>query len=61
MEATVALSLGQLAIKARSNRELYLLLVNDWGVYMSPIKDANEGYVRSVVTSTIKVRKTGLL
>ena len=43
MEATVPLNLSQLGIKYKSKRELYLLIVNDRGVFMPPLQDANAG------------------
>ena len=55
MEATVPFSLNHLDVRAKSKRELYLLLVNDWGVYMPPIQDSNAKYVRGVVTGSVKV------
>ena len=61
MEETVPYNLNQLGIKARSKRELYLVLFNDWGVYMPPLQDSNAGYVREVVAGTVKVRVSLLL
>ena len=54
MEETVPYNLNQLGIRARSKRELYLVLLNDWEVYMPPLQDSNAGYVRGVITGTGK-------
>ena len=42
-------------MKASPKRELYLVLLNDWKVYMPPIQDANAEYVRGILTWKIKV------
>ena len=56
MEHCVSLDLKQLSIKCRSKKELYDVLVSDWGIYMPPIQFANSGYVRVIITGEIKVR-----
>ena len=56
MEEITQIDLSKLAVKARSKRELYEVLLSDCGVYMPPIQFANADYVRGVVTGLIKVR-----
>ena len=56
MERSVSLDLKQVSIKCRSKKELYDLLVSDWGIYLPPIQFANSSYVRGIVTGEIKVR-----
>ena len=56
MEGSNPIDLNRLAIKARSKKELYDVLLSDCGIYMPPIQFANANYVRDVLTGLIKVR-----
>ena len=55
MEEIDPIDLSKLAVKARSKKELYDVLLSDCGIYMPPIQFANADYVRGVVTGLIKV------
>ena len=55
MERSFSLDLNQVSIKCRSKKELYDVLVSDWGIYMPPIQFANSDYVRGIITGKIKV------
>ena len=54
MSEKVSINLKALAIKWRSKKKLYNVLLNDCGVYMHPIQDANAGYVGGVMTGSMK-------
>ena len=56
MEQKVSLDISQVSIKCKFKKELYEILVADWGIYMPPIQFANSGYVRGVITGEVKVR-----
>ena len=58
MEETIPLSMNHQAIKVKSIWELYLLLIDDWRMYMSPKQDFNVRYVGGVVTGSLKVEFT---
>ena len=55
MSNKVPFDLNELSIKASSKRELYLVLLKDWKIYMPPIQDANSDYIWGVLTGKIKV------
>ena len=54
-EDAVSVDLRNLAIKCRSEKELYVILQSDWGVSMPPIEFANADYWRRIVTGKAKV------
>ena len=43
------LILSEIAIKARSKREVYYVLTSEGGIYLPPIMDANSSYLKDIV------------
>ena len=46
-----------MALKWRSKKEMYDVLMNDCGVYLPPIEYANGSNIRNIMTGKTKVRK----
>ena len=56
MEQLAPLNLGNLALKCKSKKEMYDVLLNDCGVYLPPIEYANASYIRNIMTGKVDVR-----
>ena len=55
MEVKQPINLEEQSLKASSKRELYIVLLNDWKIYIPPIQDVNASYIRGALTGVIKV------
>ena len=49
-----ALTINEVAIKARSKKEFYSVLSAEGGIYLPPIMDANSSYFKDIVTGNKK-------
>ena len=55
MKRRETVNLKELALKCRSKKEVYNVLLFDWDVYLPPIQSANSSYIRGVVRGTVNV------
>ena len=55
MDNKVSINFKEFSLKAKSERELYFVLLNDCKIYIPPIQNANAVYIRGVLTGSIKV------
>ena len=49
------LTVDMVGLKAKSKREMYLLLATDGQIYLPPLKEANYLYIRGILTGKKKV------
>ena len=56
MESNNNLTVDMVGLKAKSKREMYLLLSTDAQIYLPPLKEANYLYIRGILTGKKKVR-----
>ena len=56
MENLESYNINELAIKCKSKKELYDVMLNDCDVYLPPIQFANAPYMRGVVSGKILVK-----
>ena len=54
MNSEVLLTVDMIGLKAKSKREMYLLLATDGQVYLPPLKEANYLYIRGILTGKKK-------
>ena len=52
MESIKEITLSDLSLKAKSKKEIYMVLTVEGGLYLSPIMDANRNYIRVVINGT---------
>ena len=52
MESIKDITLSDLSLKAKSKKEIYMVLTVEGGLYLSPIMDANRNYIRVVTNGT---------
>ena len=53
MECYEEIRINDLAIKARSKKEIYFLLVNEGGIYLPPLADSNYKYISQMIVGDI--------
>ena len=54
MEKSSQLAISEISLKARSNKEVYTILSIEGGIYLPPILDANQSYLKGILTSKKK-------
>ena len=52
MESIKDITLSDLSLKAKSKKEIYMVLTVEGGLYLSPTMDANRNYIRVVISGT---------
>ena len=48
-------NLNDIPIRARSKKEVYLVLTAEGGLYLPPILDSNESYLKGIMNGTKKI------
>ena len=46
MEKSFQLTISEISLKARSKKEVYTILSIEGGIYLPPISDANQSYLK---------------
>ena len=54
MEKSYQLTISEISLKARSKKEFYTILSIEGGIYLPPISDANQSYLKGILTGKKK-------
>ena len=46
------ITINDISIKARSKKEIYMVLSLEGGIYLPPILDANSKYIKDIITGS---------
>ena len=52
MESIKDITLSDISLKAKSKKEIYMVLTVEGGLYLPPIMDANRNYIRGLINWT---------
>ena len=52
MESIKDMTLSDLSLKVKSKKEIYMVLTVEGGLYLSPVMDANQNFIRVVISGT---------
>ena len=50
IEKSSQLTISEISLKARSKKEVYTILSIEDGIYLHPISDANQSYLKGILT-----------